>query len=121
MLLVDDDAFCVFLAEAVLKKAGVEAEILRASHGREALAVIREACLRASCPELVLLDLHMPVMGGLAFLEELQECADVDCAAMRVVILSSSLHGVELAGPNSLPLVGCIEKPLTVGKLAGFL
>lgn len=121
MLVVDDDNFSALLAEIVLKKSGVEAEIITARHGQEALAVIREACLRASCPELVLLDIHMPEMDGFEFLMELQEHADVGCAAMKIIMLSSSLCSLELAKACGSPVIGCIEKPITPDKIAQFL
>ena len=121
VLLVEDDDFSVFLATMVLKTLGVEGEPLRARHGREALAILREACLKASLPELVLLDLHMPEMDGFEFLAELQEWPGLDCAAMKVIVLSSSLCSLELARTCGSPVIGCIEKPLTTGKLAGFL
>lgn len=121
VLLVDDDNFSVFLAKSILKNSGVEAEVLTARHGREALGIIGEASRSHSYPDLVLLDVNMPVMGGFEFLEELQSSINLNCASMKVVILSSSLHDLELARAKKFPVVGCIEKPLSKEKLSRFL
>lgn len=121
VLLVDDDNFSTLIAKTVVKKTGVAAEILTASDGREALKIIRDATIRGKCPDLVLLDIYMPVMGGFMFMEELQKSADMDCPGMKIIILSSSLHDLELAKAKKLPVIGCIEKPLSAEKLTMFL
>ncbi|RDV15840.1 response regulator [Pontibacter diazotrophicus] len=121
VLLVDDDNLSIFLSKRVLKMSGIEAEILTAQHGQEALAIIRELYCSGRYPELVLLDINMPVMGGFTLLEELQKSVDWKSSSMRIVILSSSLHDLELARAKELPVVGYIEKPLSKEKLSCFL
>jgi CheY-like chemotaxis protein len=121
VLLVDDDDFSTFISKSVLKRLAVEAEILTAKDGQEALAILREACLRNSCPDLVLLDIYMPVMGGFEFMAEMQKSTDLSCPDMKIVFLSSSLHDLELAKAKKLPVAGCVEKPLTPEKLSKYL
>ncbi|WP_162052683.1 response regulator [Pontibacter pamirensis] len=121
VLLVDDDNLSIFLSKRVLKMSGIEADILTAQHGREALAIIRELYHSGRYPELILLDINMPVMDGFAFLDELQKSIDWKSVSMKIVILSSSLHDLELARAKKLPVVGCIEKPLSKEKLSRFL
>ncbi|MFT5734455.1 MAG: CheY-like chemotaxis protein [Planctomycetota bacterium] len=75
VLLVDDD---LVDRKAVLRgfsRAGLDAEIQVASDGAEALTILRgdEPQQLISQPFLVLLDLNMPGMGGLAFLEEVRK------------------------------------------------
>lgn len=121
VLLVDDDDFSALLAEIVLKKVGLKAELLRARHGREALEIVREACLKNSCPDLVLLDIHMPEMDGFEFLIKLQEHAELNCSTMQVILLSSSPCSLEIGKSCGSPVIGCVEKPLTPDKLSVFL
>ncbi|KAA5538850.1 response regulator [Adhaeribacter rhizoryzae] len=121
ILLVDDDDTSRFLAKRVFKRVAVEVDILTASHGLEALDIVKEVCQREQCPELILLDINMPIMDGFEFLEQLQKSADLSCAAIKIVLLSSSTHQLDLARARKYPVVDFIEKPLTPEKLARFL
>ena len=85
ILLVDYDATTHYITEKVLKQSGTEVDLLTARHGREALDIVREVCQSEQCPELILLDIHMPVLDGFGFLEELQKSADLSGAALRIV------------------------------------
>ncbi len=95
--------------------------MLTARHGREALDIVREKCQKEQCPELILLDIHMPVLDGFGFLEELQNSADLNSAALRIVLLSSSTHALDVAKAKEYPVFDFIEKPLTLEKLSRFL
>jgi CheY-like chemotaxis protein len=65
ILIVDDDADGREAVARFLRRAGHE--VVCASGGSEALAMIPTAA-----PQLVILDVRMPVMGGLSFLEVLR-------------------------------------------------
>lgn len=121
ILLVDDDGTSHFIAERILRQSGAEVNLLTAWHGREALDIVREVCQREECPELILLDIKMPVMGGFEFLEQLQEAAGLSTAAIRIVLLSSSTHHLDVTKAKEYPVIGFLEKPLTLEKLSEFL
>ncbi|WP_162056388.1 response regulator [Pontibacter pamirensis] len=121
ILLVDDDATAAFITQRLLRQSGTEIYLLTASHGREALDIIREACQREQCPELILLDINMPVMDGFEFLEELQQSAELSSAPLRIVLLSSSTHHLDVAKARNYPVIDYIQKPLTLEKLSRFL
>ena len=68
ILVVEDDAPSRdFMCAALLDEAY---EVVGADNGRDALELIR-----TFCPDLILLDMRMPVMGGEIFLELYQEMA----------------------------------------------
>ena len=121
ILLVDDDAAAAYVTQRILRQSGTEVDLLTARHGREALDIVREVCQSAQCPELILLDIHMPVLDGFRFLEELQNSADLSGAALRIVLLSSSTHPLDVAKAKEYPVIDFIEKPLTLEKLSRFL
>ncbi|QDV09802.1 Response regulator rcp1 [Planctomycetes bacterium Poly30] len=75
VLLVDDDLVDRMAVLRGFSRAGLDAEIQVASDGAAALEILRsdDASLRMEHPFLVLLDLNMPGMGGLAFLEEVRK------------------------------------------------
>ena len=66
VLVVDDDADAREMLSAYLVRAGLE--VVSAEDGREALELVR-----SEAPDAVLLDLLMPVMDGMEFLEKLRQ------------------------------------------------
>jgi CheY-like chemotaxis protein len=68
VLVIDDTDSAREVAERILRSDGVEA--VGASSGSEALAVLEDRS-----PDLILLDVAMPDMDGLTFLEQLRQDA----------------------------------------------
>ncbi len=99
----------------------MEVDVLTAAHGLEALEIIRHVCAQEQCPELILPDLNMPIMDGFEFLEELQTSADLSRADIKIVIVSSSQHYMDLVRAKNYPVIDYIEKPLTSDKLTRFI
>jgi len=80
VLVVDDDAVFASWLTRVVKECGLRAEVAR--HGREGLRM-----MRARRPDLVLLDLLMPAMGGEEVLAAMR--ADPDLRDVPVIVVSS--------------------------------
>lgn len=99
ILIVDDDVNNRLLLRLVLEHAGHE--ILEASDGGEALA-----SARASKPDLIIMDLHMPGMDGIEFISALR--ADAALANTRVALYTATASDesmrqfMELAGIGSV-------------------
>ena len=119
VLLIDDDPTTNFLNELLLKKSGVTDEVLVARNGEQALILLARTCPPApagpACPALILLDLNMPVMDGIEFLEAYQP--PFPAPPIVVVVLTSSLHPNDLHRLQILPHAGLLNKPLTRAKL----
>ena len=81
VLVVDDEALIAMALEAMLEDAGYR--VVTAANGRQGLERLAEA----PRPEIVLLDMMMPVMNGPAMLAAM--AADPDLAGIPVVVLSS--------------------------------
>jgi len=81
ILVVDDEPLIAMALEAVLEDAGHR--VATAANGRQALERLAEA----PRPDLVLLDMMMPVMSGPALLAAM--AADPGLAGIPVVVLSS--------------------------------
>ena len=65
VLIVDDDEICNFLTVNALRKADVKGVIDIALNGLEAMNKLKK---NNSFPDLILLDINMPVMDGIDFL-----------------------------------------------------
>jgi CheY-like chemotaxis protein len=106
VLIVDDDQEINDIVGMILESRGYR--VRSAENGREALAAVRK-----STPDLVLLDLMMPVMTGVEFLEEMRK--DPALANVPVLILSAwAEHAVDL--PN---VAGIVCKPFQLKDLLG--
>ena len=100
LLLVDDEPHIRKFVGLILKQLGAPA-ILEAANGQEALAAYdREQ------PDLVLLDISMPVMDGLATLRGLK-AMDPDCL---VIMLTSIVNRQSIDEALALGAVNYIRK-----------
>ena len=92
ILLVEDDLVDRMAVLRGFSRAGIDAEIQVASDGQEALQILRseDPKLRMERPFLVLLDLNMPGMGGLAFLEQVRKDPSLRRTIIFVLTTSDS-------------------------------
>jgi len=93
VLLVEDDRFLRRACETKLKQRGFDVRV--AADGEEALVRVRERI-----PDLILLDLLMPKLDGLAVLAILR--ADETTCSIPVVILSNSSKELEMHEASTL-------------------
>ena len=84
VLIVDDDDADVMMIEEALD--GTPVALQRATDGQAALDLLARAGVRR--PDLILLDLNMPGMGGLQTLARLK--ADDELTTIPVVVLTTS-------------------------------
>ena len=106
ILVVDDDPDLRLALVDVLEESGYR--VLTAENGRAALEV-----LRTETPNLILLDVMMPVMNGIDFAGEMQK--DPNRAAIPIVIFSAHTDHERLA--DSLRVAGSLGKPVRVDDL----
>ena len=74
VLLVEDDRITNFLNERLLRKLNITESIKVATNGEEALQYLEKTEASGKpLPDLIFLDINMPVMDGLEFLQEVQQ------------------------------------------------
>lgn len=69
ILVVDDDDSYVYLIERRLRSISADLTVKTCSTGQEALDYLQSLRPGMKIPDLLMLDLNMPVMGGFDFLE----------------------------------------------------
>ena len=118
ILLVDDDPTTNYLNTKLVQRAQVATHVLVAENGRQALDLLHQTCqpLSPQCPNLILLDVNMPVMTGIEFLEAYQQLHAPPRATV-IVMLTTSLLPRDLERLRQLPIAGVLDKPLTTEKL----
>jgi CheY-like chemotaxis protein len=110
ILIADDDDLIRGLWSEVLARAGYR--LLTARDGREALDL-----MRAVMPDLVILDLRMPEMGGPAFLKVIDGSPALQ--QIPVLIVSGFLEDESPRESLGLNIVGRLPKPLRLADLLG--
>jgi DNA-binding NarL/FixJ family response regulator len=108
LVVVDDNSDLRFLVRAAVESRGGFEVVGEAGDGREGVAVVQ-----AAQPDLVLLDLDMPMMGGLDALPLLREAAP----GAQIVVLSSFRRSDYEGQVRSEGAVGYLEKGLTARQL----
>jgi CheY-like chemotaxis protein len=115
ILLVDDDDTTNFLNENLLRRLGVTDGVRVAVDGQQAMALLTQPPPYE--PALLLLDVKMPIMDGIAFLEAYQRLPQAQQDATVVVMLTTSMASADLARINELPIAGLVSKPLDREKV----
>ena len=91
VLLIDDDAISNFLNTRLLREMNVAEEINVSLNGEEALQfLINLKAANRPLPELILLDINMPVMNGFEFLQAFREVADEDEHPVIIILTTST-------------------------------
>jgi CheY-like chemotaxis protein len=110
ILLVEDDEVDVMNVRRAFERNNVSNPLYVAGNGLEALEMLRNGTVP---PErrLILLDLNMPKMNGIEFLQELR--ADPDLASSSVVVLTTSNDDQDKIDAYNLNVAGYLLKPVT--------
>lgn len=118
--LIEDDPICRFVTEKLIEKVSKDHEILQFKHGLDALDFLK-ACGPEQLPELIFLDINMPVMDGWDFLEAFRNLNIAICKP-DIYILSSSNDTADLNRAKLFPeLAGYLIKPLLRQQLIAIL
>ena len=124
VLCIDDDQITLVLCDMVIKKAGFAKEVLTAKNGKEGLAWFSEffskknTSVKADPPQLIFLDLNMPVMNGWDFLEDYLMKYSDRLPQTKVVIVSSTVNPEDFSRSSRYEIViDFINKPLTTEGL----
>lgn len=117
LLLVDDDEVDVMNVQRAFKRNNIKMSLHVATNGLEALQMLRgngEEPVVPARKRLILLDLNMPKMGGIEFLQELR--ADADLKLIPVIVLTTSDEDSDKVEAYKLNVAGYILKPVTFSK-----
>ncbi|WP_165370413.1 response regulator [Hymenobacter persicinus] len=111
--LIDDDDLGIYLTEQLLRAEGFSNAICTFQSAREALETLVKEKENAAVPEVVFLDLNMPMMNGWQFLDALAPYEQELLGRCHIYILTSSLALSDLEKSREYDLVaGLIHKPI---------
>lgn len=119
ILFIDDDPITLMLCKMVISKSLFSKEIATAKNGEEALQYFNKlkqvnTNTQLTKPQLIFLDLNMPVMGGWEFLDSFSTAEYSEYNNIKVIILSSTIDPGDLEKSKKYPMViDFLSKPIS--------
>lgn len=107
VLVVDDSKVSRLLARQFILQKHPDWIVAEAASGEDAIDT-----LRTMTPDLILLDVNMPGMGGLAAVEKIRE----QCPSALITLLTANVQDAIRAKAAALG-IGFAEKPITEARI----
>ncbi|MEP3210593.1 MAG: response regulator [Maribacter sp.] len=107
ILLIEDDNIEIMKLQRTVAKLALNHKIIEANNGEQALEQLRSGNL---LPDIVLLDLNMPRMSGIEFLQILKE--DSTLKYLPIIVLTTSENRADLLECYRIGIAGYVIKPL---------
>ena len=123
ILLVDDNRTTISLNKLLIEKVDSSVELTIAHDGKAALDILHGIVQNnTKFPDLILVDLKMPVMDGIEFYQNFKQFFSPEQAvATKVVMLTTSMASQDFKQAAEEGIVYYLNKPLTTTKLKKLL
>jgi CheY-like chemotaxis protein len=108
IMLVEDDQVDAMTVRRALKELHVMNPLQHVENGEEALNFLRNPVHSRPC--LILLDLNMPIMGGIEFLQIAKK--DEELKGIPVIVLTTSEEQEDKVESFQLGVAGYMRKPV---------
>ncbi len=107
ILLIEDDMIEVMKLNRTISKLELPHNIVEANNGEEALRILQK---KDELPDIILLDLNMPKLNGIEFLNILKK--DSVLKYIPTIILTTSNNQKDLLECYKIGIAGYVLKPL---------
>ena len=116
ILLIDDDEPTNFYHSMMIEESGLCPNIYVKDSAVEAIKWLKDEA--NPIPDLIFLDINMPIMNGWEFLDEYKELPDVKKTDIIVVMLTTSLNPNDMERANKMDEISSfMNKPLTIENI----
>jgi CheY-like chemotaxis protein len=110
-LLIDDNYIDNFVTRRILESSNFAEEIAVRQSANEAINALKDGSVK---PDVIFLDLRMPLMNGFEFLNEFEKIEFEGKENIKIFMLSSSLDPTDVKrSTENKYVVQFIHKPLT--------
>lgn len=121
ILFIEDDPITLLLCKKVINKTSFSEKIMTATNGKEALLYfdfLLQTNNQSTYPDLIFLDLNMPIIGGWEFLEIFCTEKYTVFRDIKIVILSSTIDPEDVKKSEKYPsIIAFLEKPISTQLL----
>ncbi|MFA9218996.1 MAG: response regulator [Sphingomonadaceae bacterium] len=108
ILLIEDDRVDVMTILRALKEIRVVNPVVNMEHGEAGLAYLHDPASARPC--IILLDLNMPIMNGIEFLQQAKQ--DPSLRSIPVIVLTTSEEQQDKVRSFDLGVAGYMAKPV---------
>lgn len=117
--IIDDDDIFQLTTKAKLKKLGLAEDIQVFNDGEQAFEFLRYA-EHEELPDVLLLDINMPIVDGWDFIEMFKTFPDERRNKMKVYMLSSSINPIDIErAKEENEILHYLTKPISDDDLIG--
>ncbi|HRK96957.1 MAG: response regulator [Alphaproteobacteria bacterium] len=112
ILHVDDDPVMRMMTKTALIRSNLGFIVESCASGKEALDK-----MAVFSPDILLIDMLMPIMDGVSFLKEVRTSENLSCAHVPAFFITGK-EAIKISDRNDLePVIGIIGKPFSPTKL----
>ena len=117
--IIDDDPIYQVLINKIIATSGIDYQIVSFKNGREALdSLIQAIVSNNNIPEIILLDLEMPIMDGWDFMKNVENLFTEQSGKSDIDIITSSISYEDIERAKTFPeILGYFPKPVDSTKL----
>jgi CheY-like chemotaxis protein len=118
--IIDDDNLYQMIITFIIQKTELFSAITSFYDGKQGIdGLIEAAENKEPLPDIILLDINMPIMDGWEFIEEMVKMESIQNKAIRIYIVSSSIASVDKDKAKEYPQIsGYFSKPISDANLA---
>lgn len=115
VLLVEDDPITIMVCDRIIKMSAFANNVISCENGQTAIEYLNDVkSTNKAIPEVIFLDINMPVMNGWDFLEEFENIKNAFNPLPRIFILSSTVDPEDYKKAKTFNSVeDFISKPLS--------
>lgn len=116
---IDDDAIYQIIVNKIIQRSEMFSVISAFKNGKDAIEALQNSLGNIELlPDIVLLDINMPIMDGWEFMEEMGQLKPQINKQIIIYIVSSSIAAEDKNKSKTYPdILGYLSKPITTHDL----
>jgi CheY-like chemotaxis protein len=120
VLLLDDNLATNFINKKFIKESQCVERVIDFQSGKNALKFLESET--STAPEIIFVDINMPIMTAWEFLEEYEKLENIHYADTIIILLSTSLSPADAKKAKEIKFINSVRiKPLSIAVIKGII